>query len=119
MVVGTQSVDIALGEPVLMGVADKVSIVAHQSAIVAAHPDTSLSILAETGNDITGKTICHGEAVEAFPYRRDIFHSSIKCAYPHASFGVVGDGIDKAVVKLLPFSRLWIKVDQSIVATNA
>ena len=53
MVVGTQSVDIALGEPVLMGVADKVSIVAHQSAIVAAHPDTSLSVLTEAGNDIS------------------------------------------------------------------
>ena len=69
MVVGTQSVDIALGEPILMGVANKAPIVAHQSAIVAAHPDTSLSILAETGNDITGKTICHGEPIETLSHR--------------------------------------------------
>ena len=92
---------------------------AHQPTIVAAHPDTPLPVLAETGYDVSRQAVCHGETVEAFAHGRDIPHSSIKRTYPQAALGIVGDGIYKPVVMFLPLSRLRVEAYQAFVTAYA
>ena len=107
---------------VAMGIIGKAlffRLIAHQTTIVAGNPKAPLLILAETRNHITCKTVGHRETLETLAHGRDIFHTIIKGAYPHTTFGIAGDGIDKTIVKLFTITRFRVHYYQAIIATYA
>ena len=119
---------ILVAEHVLMGIVEKTAIprrVAHQSRVVACHPDASLPVFTETGDDIARQTCFHRECLETFAYRRNIADTTIEGACPQTTLAVADDGVDKTVGQCLllhkpvPLAGLGIETDGAIVAAYA
>ena len=125
----TEGMGILTAQHALMGIIQETAFlrrIAHQTAIVAGHPDTSVLVLTETGDDITRQSCTDSEGLETLAYRRDIMDTTVERPHPEAAFHIAGDGIHKAVARApivihqpLPLTGLRVKTDNPVVTADA